>query len=117
MALYETVFIVRQDVSVQDVDKLTEQFSEIITSKGGNIIKTEYWGLRSLAYLVKKNKKGHYVLLAVDAPFEAIQEMERVMYYDESVLRKMTVRLQKLDDAPSPMVQTRGGKDEAEDAA
>ena len=77
MALYEHVFIARQDVSQQQVDNLVEQFKNVISENGGSIAKTEYWGLRSLTYRVRKNRKGHYTLLNIDAPHEAMQELER----------------------------------------
>ena len=77
MALYENIFIVRQDVSSAQVDAITDSFEEIIREHGGSVAKREYWGLRTLAYRVKKNKKGHYVLFNIDAPSEAVQELGR----------------------------------------
>ena len=79
MALYENVFIVRQDVSAQQVEDLTTRFTGLIVDGGGSVTRNEYWGLRALAYKIKKNRKGHYVLLHIDAPTGAVKEMERNM--------------------------------------
>ncbi len=97
MAIYETVFIARQDLGTAQVTELTENFSAIIKRDGGKILKTESWGLRTLAYRIKKNRKGHYVLIESDAPPTALLEMERNMRLNEDVLRFMSVRL----DEPS----------------
>jgi small subunit ribosomal protein S6 len=104
MPLYESTFIVRQDISPADVEKLTETFSKIITDLGGKIIKTENWGLRNLAYIVKKNKKGNYVMLSIDSPYAAVKEMERRMKLSEDILRNMTIRVEEIDNEPSPMM-------------
>lgn len=101
MAFYETTFIARRDISTQDVTKLTEQFSGIIAAGGGKVHKTEYWGLRNLAYKVKKNKKGHYVMLAHDAPAPALKELERNFGLNEDILRTLTVRVEALEEGPS----------------
>ncbi|MEQ8267798.1 MAG: 30S ribosomal protein S6 [Parvibaculum sp.] len=108
MALYEHVFIARQDVSQQQVEALTEQFSTIIKEQGGQIAKTEYWGLRNLAFKVKKNRKGHYTLLNLDAPHAAVAEMERQMGISDDVLRFITVRVDEHETEPSAMMQSRG---------
>jgi len=107
MALYEHVFIARQDVSQQQVDTLVDQFKTIITEHGGSVGKTEYWGLRSLTYRVKKNRKGHYTLLNVDAPHEAMQELERQERLHEDVLRSLTLKVEELEDGPSAMLQSK----------
>jgi len=104
MPLYESTFIARQDISSADVDKLTEQFSGIITAGGGKIIKTEYWGLRSLAYKVKKNKKGHYVMLGIEASPAALKEMERNIGLNEDVIRHLTVRVEEIEKSQSPVM-------------
>lgn len=107
MPLYETVFIARQDVSTQQVETLTEQMSEFITAGGGNVAKVENWGLRNLAYKVKKNRKGHYVLLSVDAPVAAVKEMERNLLLSEDILRHMTLRVEELEEGDSVMLQSK----------
>ena len=101
MALYEATFIARRDISTQDVTKLTDQFSAIITSNGGKVVKSEYWGLRNMAYRVKKNKKGHYVMLGLDAPSAAVKELERNLHLNEDVIRNLTVRVEEIETAPS----------------
>lgn len=112
MSYYEHVFIVRQDVSAQQVETLTETFSGVITELGGKIEKTENWGLKSLAYRIKKNRKGHYVLLNIDAPSEAITEMERQMRFHEDILRYLTIKLDELDPNPSIQMQGRSNRDD-----
>ncbi|MEX0838024.1 MAG: 30S ribosomal protein S6 [Parvibaculum sp.] len=110
MALYEHVFIARQDVSQQQVEGLTEQFSTIIKENGGQIGKAEYWGLRNLTYKVRKNRKGHYTLLNIDAPHAAVAEMERQMGISEDVLRFLTVRVEEHETEPSAVMQNRGDR-------
>ena len=112
MPLYESTFIARPDVSSQQVDGLAEQFREILTEAGGEVAKTEYWGLRSLAYRIKKNRKGHYYFMNIDAPPEAIDAMERTMRINEDVIRYLTVRVEEHDPNPAPLTQSRGrGRD------
>ena len=108
MALYENVFIVRQDVSNQQVEELTTRFTEILESGGGKVEKTEFWGLRTMAYKIKKNRKGHYVMLNLDAPAPAVQEMERNMQLSEDVIRHMTLRVDELEEGPSAVMKFRG---------
>lgn len=108
MPLYENVFLVRPDVSTQQVEALAQQFTEILTAQGGKVAKTEQWGLRNLAYRIKKNRKAHYVLFNIDAPPAAVAEMERNMRLSEDVLRTMTVRVDELEEAPSAMLQNKG---------
>lgn len=108
MALYENVFLVRPDVSTQQVEALAQQFTEILTAQGGKVAKTEQWGLRNLAYRIKKNRKAHYVLFNLDAPPAAVAEMERNMRLSEDVLRVLTVRVDELEEAPSAMLQNKG---------
>ncbi|MCM2343811.1 MAG: 30S ribosomal protein S6 [Alphaproteobacteria bacterium] len=117
MPFYETVFIARQDLGTPQVEELTKQFSEIITKAGGKITKTESWGLRNLAYRIKKNRKGHYVLIELDTPADAMIEMERNMRINEDVLRYMTVRLDELSKGPSPIIDKSRRDDEDEDRA
>ena len=107
MPFYENVFISRQDVSATQVEALTEQFATIVKDHGGEVTKREYWGLRNLAFRIKKNRKGHYVLMNISAPPAAIAEMERNMRINEDVLRHMTVRVEALEEGPSTLMQRR----------
>ncbi|HYD32840.1 MAG TPA: 30S ribosomal protein S6, partial [Azospirillaceae bacterium] len=111
MSLYECVFIARQDISAAQAEQLTETFSGIIRDNGGQVTKTEYWGLKTLAYKIKKNRKGHYVLLNLDAPHAAVAEMERNMGINEDILRVLTIRVDALEAGPSAMMQSRGERD------
>jgi small subunit ribosomal protein S6 len=104
MPLYESTFIARQDLSKQDVTKLAESFAGIAEQGGGKIVKNEYWGLKSLAYKIEKNRKGHYNMLGIDAPAAAIKEMERNMRINENIVRVLTVSVDELDAAPSVMM-------------
>ena len=106
MAFYECIFIARQDVTAQDVHKISDKFSEIFTNFGGKIVKSEYWGLRSLAYEVKKNKKGHYVMLGVEAEAEAVLEFERNCKINEEIIKYMSIRAEELDASPTLMMQS-----------
>ncbi|WP_207459553.1 30S ribosomal protein S6 [Azospirillum sp. SYSU D00513] len=108
MALYECVLIARQDISAAQAEQLGEQFAQIIRDNGGEVSKTEYWGLKTLTYKIKKNRKGHYTLFNLDAPAAAVAEMERNMSINEDVLRYMTLRVDALDANPSAMMQSRG---------
>ena len=92
MALYETVFIARQDLTAEDVDGLSDKLSKIITDGKGKVLSKEYWGLRSLTYKIKKNNRGHYVLLNIDADFPAVAELNRVMGFNEDIIRSVTLR-------------------------
>jgi len=104
MAFYESTFIVRQDASAPDVTKLTETFSNIITENGGKVLKSENWGLKNLAYIIKKNRKGHYVMLVLDAPDKAVKEMERRMKLSEDVIRHLILRIESFDNKDSIML-------------
>jgi len=101
MSLYETVIIIRQETSTQQVEALADTFEDIVKQSGGSVKKRENWGLRSLAYKIKKNKKGHYILLNIEAPPIAIHEMERVMRLNEDILRYLTLRIDEIDEGPS----------------
>ena len=105
MRLYESVFIARQDVSTQLVETLTKDFSAIIENGGGKIHKHEYWGLRALAYRVKKNRKGHYVMLNIEADNDTLREYERIMGLNEDILRFMNVSIEEVEEGPSVMMQ------------
>ncbi|HZD24856.1 MAG TPA: 30S ribosomal protein S6 [Alphaproteobacteria bacterium] len=109
MPLYESVFIARQDISAQQVDALTEGFGNVVKERGGEVGKTEYWGLRGLSYRIRKNRKGHYVLLNLEASADAVEELERNYRINEDVIRYMTVRVDELETGPSAMMQSRGG--------
>jgi small subunit ribosomal protein S6 len=104
MPFYENIFIARQDVSTAQVEALTEQFVGIVDAQGGKVTKREYWGLKSLAYRIKKNRKGHYMLLGLDAPAAAMQEMERQLSLHEDVLRFLTVRVEEISEEPSAIL-------------
>ena len=105
MRLYESVFIARQEVSAQHVEALTKDFSAIIENGGGKIHKHEYWGLRALAYRVKKNRKGHYVMLNLEADNDTLREYERIMGLNEDVLRFMNISIEEVEEGPSVMMQ------------
>lgn len=105
MRLYESVFIARQDVSAQHVEALTKDFSAIIENGGGKIHKHEYWGLRALAYRVKKNRKGHYVMLNLEADNDTLREYERIMGLNEDILRFMNISIEEVEEGPSIMMQ------------
>jgi small subunit ribosomal protein S6 len=111
MAFYENVFIARQDIAATQVEALTDQFAAIVTENGGQVTKREYWGLRNVAYRIRKNRKAHYVLLNIDAPSAAVAEMERNMRLNEDVLRHLTVRVDALEEGLSAMMQSKGRDD------
>ncbi|MDB3952338.1 30S ribosomal protein S6 [Alphaproteobacteria bacterium] len=111
MTLYESVFIARQDVSATQVDSLTDSFEKIIVDNGGSVERRENWGLRTLAYRIKKNRKGHYVMLNINAPSDAVQEMERNMRLNEDILRYMTIKIEGMRDDASPIMQGKGDRD------
>ena len=107
MRLYESVLIARQDISTAQVETLVDEFSKIIENGGGSIRKREYWGLRSLAYRIKKNRKGHYVMLNLEADSATLNEYERIMGLNEDILRFMTIRIEEVDEEPSIMMQAK----------
>lgn len=111
MPLYEHVFLARQDVSAQQVESLVEQYKGLIQGAGGTVGKVENWGLRSLTYRIKKNRKAHYTLMNIEAPHAAVAEMERQMGLSEDVLRFMTFKVDAHDDEPSAMMQKRDRDD------
>ena len=111
MPLYEQVFLARQDISPQQVETLVQGFRTLIEEQGGKIGKTEYWGLRSLAYRIKKNRKAHYELLNIDAPPAAVSELERQMRLSTDIIRFLTVRVDEHEAGPSPMMR-RSDRDE-----
>ncbi|WP_018239255.1 30S ribosomal protein S6 [Ensifer sp. BR816] len=111
MALYEHVFLARQDITPQQVDGLVEQYKGVIEANGGKVGRVENWGLKSLTYRIKKNRKAHYVLMDIDAPAPAVHEVERQMRINEDVLRYMTIAVEKHEEGPSAMMQKRDRDD------
>lgn len=112
MPLYETTYIARQDISQADVEKMNEQFSGIVTENKGKIVKTEYWGLRNLAYRINKSRKGHYTLFGIDAPSDALKELERRMRLNDDVIRMMSIRVENISKEPSaPLNAGRDSRD------
>ena len=101
MPFYENVFIARQDISASQVDALADAFTALVGEQGGQVTKREYWGLRNLAYRIKKNRKGHYVLLNINAPSKAVSELERQLKINEDVLRYLTVKVDAFDTSSS----------------
>ncbi|MCK6451074.1 MAG: 30S ribosomal protein S6 [Alphaproteobacteria bacterium] len=112
MPFYENVFVVRQDVASAQVEQLTETYETLIKDNGGAVTKKEFWGLKGLAYRIRKNRKGHFVLMNIDSPPAAVQELERNMRINEDVLRYITVRVDALEEGPSAMMQKRDERDE-----
>jgi small subunit ribosomal protein S6 len=107
MAYYEHVLIARPEISPQQVDALVEDITKTIKELGGQVGKTEYWGLRNLTYRIRKNRKGHYALLSLDAPAGAVHELERRLRINEDVMRFKTFRVDELDEEPSPILARR----------
>ena len=105
MPLYEHVYLARQDLSAQQVEELTTQYTAVITQAGGKVTKNEYWGLKSLSYRISKNRKAHMTLLNVDAPSAALNEIERQERLSEDVLRYLTIRVEELEEGPSAMLR------------
>ena len=103
MAFYEHVLIARPEISPQQVDALIEDITKTIKDLGGHTSKTEYWGLRNLTYRIRKNRKGHYCLINIDAPAPAVHELERRLRINEDVMRFKTIRVEELDEEPSPI--------------
>ncbi len=112
MALYECVLMARQDISSSQAESLVDQFSEIIETNGGKVTKKEMWGLRTLAYRIKKNRKAHYTLLNLDAPAAAVAEMERNLRLNEDVIRYLTLRVDEHEEGPSIVLQARERRDD-----
>ena len=107
MALYEHIFMARQDVSTQQVDQMIDQYKALLEENGGSVAKTENWGLKSLTYRIKKNRKAHYALMNIGGPSSAVQEMERQMRINEDILRFQTIRVEEHEEGPSVMLQKR----------
>ncbi|WP_322891690.1 MULTISPECIES: 30S ribosomal protein S6 [unclassified Yoonia] len=107
MPLYEHVMIARQDLSNTQAEALIEHFGTILADNGGKLLENEYWGVKTMAYKINKNRKGHYALLRTDAPAPAIQEMERLMRLHEDVMRVLTIKVDAHEDGPSVQMQKR----------
>jgi small subunit ribosomal protein S6 len=114
MALYEHIFLARQDVTQQQVEALTDQIKTKVASLGGAVTKVEPWGLKSLAFRIKKNRKAHFTLLNVAAPAEAISELERMLSINEDVIRFLTLRVDEHEAGPSAMLRKREDADRDE---
>jgi small subunit ribosomal protein S6 len=105
MPLYEHVYLARQDASTQQVEELTAQLKGVIEGLGGSVAKTEYWGVKSLSYRLRKNRKSHFTLMNINAPPAAINEIERLERLNEDVLRYLTIRVEELEEGPSAMMR------------
>jgi small subunit ribosomal protein S6 len=112
MALYEHVFIARQDLSTTQAEGLVEHFSQILQDNGGTVTGSEYWGLRTLAYKINKNRKGHYGFMRLDAPATAVKEMERLMGLHDDIMRVLTISVDAHDEGPSAVVQAKNSRDD-----
>jgi small subunit ribosomal protein S6 len=118
MPLYETIFITRQEVSIQDVEKMTSTFAQVLTDNGGTVVKTEQWGLRDLAYPIKKSNKAYYTMLAIDTAYGALKELERKFSLSEEVLRHVSIRVKKISSSPSaPIAKSHSDTNEVPAAA
>ena len=112
MPLYEHVFISRQDLSNTQAEALIEEFSTVLSENGGSVVEQEYWGVKTMAYKVNKNRKGHYAFLKTDAPSAAVQEMERLMRLNEDVMRVLTIKVDGHEEGPSVQMQKRDDRGE-----
>lgn len=109
MSLYEVTFITRADQPKAELQKLTDRLSEIVTSHKGKVVKNEYWGIRQLAYPIQKSNKGHYTMLCIDAPADALFELERNIRINEDIVRSLTVRVDEIEAGPSIVLRARDG--------
>ncbi len=107
MPLYEHVMIARQDLSGAQAEGLIEHFGTVLADNGGKLVDSEYWGLKTMAYKINKNRKGHYAFMRTDAPAPAVQEMERLMRLHEDVMRVLTIKVDKHEEGPSIQMQKR----------
>jgi small subunit ribosomal protein S6 len=103
--LYEMTFVLRQDIAAHEVHKIADMFVGILEKFGGSLVKKEYWGLRNLAYAMKKNRRGHYISFGISAPSAAVKELERNFKISEDVIKYLTIKVEKIDQEPSPMMQ------------
>ena len=111
MPLYEHVFIARQDLSGTQAEGLIEHFGTVLSDNGGKLVDSEYWGVKTMAYKIKKNRKGHYAYLRTEAPAPAVQEMERLMRLHDDVMRVMTIKVDAHDEGPSVQMQKKEDRD------
>jgi len=107
MPLYEHTFIARQDLSNTQAESLIEHFSTVLADNGGKVVESEYWGVKTMAYKINKNRKGHYAYLRSDAPAPAVQEMERLMRLHDDVMRVLTIKVDEHEEGPSVQMQKR----------
>ena len=107
MPLYEHVYLARQDITTQQVEAINNAIEDLIKKDGGSIDKVEYWGLRQLAYKIKKNRKAHYTLMNINAPSDTLKELDRQISLNENVLRHLTVKVNKFDENPSVMMDSK----------
>ena len=114
MALYESVIIGRQDLTLNQFETLIEEFISVIKSQEGDVKKREYWGIRNLAYKINKNRKGHYTMLNIDAPTSAVSEYERLMGLHEDIVRFLTIKIDEINDKPSPMMNSKTERSRSE---
>ena len=112
MPLYEHVMIARQDLSNTQAESLIEHFSTVLADNGGKVVESEYWGVKTMAYKINKNRKGHYAFLRSDAPAPAVQEMERLMRLHEDVMRVLTIKVDAHEEGPSVQMQKRDERPE-----
>lgn len=115
MPLYEHVFIARQDLSNAQAEGLVEHFSTVLADNGGKVVESEYWGVKTMAYKINKNRKGHYAFLKTDAPSSAVQEMERLMRLHDDVMRVLTIKVDAHAEGPSAQMQKRDDRGDRED--
>ncbi len=111
MPLYEHVMIARQDLSNTQAESLIEHFGTVLADNDGKLLESEYWGVKTMAYKINKNRKGHYALLRTDAPAPAVQEMERLMRLHEDVMRVLTIKVDAHQEGPSIQMQKRDERD------
>ncbi len=112
MPYYEHTFIARPELTPQQAQNIAEEFRSLIQESGGRVVLAEYWGLRNLAYRIKKHRKGHYIHLRFEAPKHIVQEIEERERFNDDVLRFLTVKVDELSEEPSPILQSRSGRDE-----
>ncbi len=115
MPLYEHVFIARQDLSNAQAEGLVEHFGTVLKDNGGKVVDSEYWGVKTMAYKINKNRKGHYAFLKSEAPANAVQEMERLMRLHDDVMRVLTIKVEAHEDSPSVQMQKRDRDDDRGD--
>jgi small subunit ribosomal protein S6 len=111
MPLYEMIFVTRPNLTASEVDSITKKFTDVLKKQGGEVASTEYWGLRTLAYKIKKNTRGHYVLMNIESPYSAVAELERVMGFNENLIRTAIFKIDNLPTEPSILAVSKSAKD------